>query len=116
MPTFSAAYTTAGNPYNVLNVVSGVQTTGVTPRTGVTARPAAPRNCSRLEISCDDEVAGTIRVASGPPASITNLVGKELAVNTSIIFESKDKMGQYSLADKSFAVSADGMIVHIDYE
>lgn len=117
MPTFSAAYASANNPYNIFNVISGQQTTGVTKRTGVSTQPAASRNWSRLSIMIDDSIAGNIYLTSGgPPASATNLVGEKIPSGDSKLLAGEGNMRAISLADKSFAVDTTGMILHITYE
>ncbi len=116
MPTFSAAYTTAGGPYNVFNVISGAQTAGVTPSVGASVRPAASRNYSRLEIMVDSSVIGILYVSTGPPANAVNKLGSQVPNGQRLTWVSEGKMGAISLADKSFFPDTTGMIVHITYE
>lgn len=78
MPEFSATFTTLNAPYNIFDVISGQQTTGVTPRTGSKTQVAGistARNWSRLQITVDGLVAGILYVATDKTVSATNLIG-----------------------------------------
>src|SRR5258705_8566834 len=78
MPMISAAFTTAGNPYNVYNVVRGVQTTGVTQQTGSKVATNPSVNSPKIDINVDDLVAGKIYVGRNSAASAANRVGRPL--------------------------------------
>lgn len=116
MPTFSATYTTAGGPYNIFDVISGAQTTGVTPRTGSKVSIAPSRNYSRLEIAVDGSVGNAIYLTDDPTADAANLVGLPILAGETRLIGANESNRVVSLASKWFSPDTNNMIVHIDYQ
>ena len=116
MPMISAAFTTAGNPYNVYNVIRGVQTTGVTQQVGSKVATGPSVNTPKLDINVDDLVAGKIYVARASNASATNRVGRPLFSGDNRTWQGGVGHAVFGMNTLWFAVDTDGVVVHIDYE
>ena len=116
MPTVSASFTTAGAPYNIFDVISGAQTTGVTLQTGSKRLIAPPRNFSRLDITVDPNSPGGIYLTDDPTASATNSVGKPILAGDSTLIAGNETNRQVSLKTKYFAPTDNGTIVHFSME
>lgn len=116
MPSFSAAFTTANAPYNIYNVIAGLQLTGVTPRTGSKVAINPPRNVSFLQITVDGLVAGILYFTSDASVSAANKVGTPLPSGDNHPFNSQFKQQAISLINKYFDIDTTGMVVHFEWE
>ena len=112
---FDATFTTAGNPYNIYNVLSGLQTTGVTKQTG-SKNFNISRNVSVLRITVDGVVAGIVYVTSDATVSATNKVGNPILSGDSRIFQGEGNMRSFSIANRYFAVDSNLMLIHFEVE
>jgi len=116
MATFTAAFTIAGGPYNLFNVIAGVQTTGVTAKTGSKVGIAPSRNYSKVLLQVSSEVAGIVYITSDATANATNKVGFQIASGDSYLWDGEGGMKGIPLPPKYFAPDTNGMVVTINYE
>lgn len=116
MPTLDFSVTIAGGPYNVLNVIQGVQTTGVTQKTGSAVKPAQLPNSPYINIMVDPSVAGTAYVGNNNQVSAANLVGRPLLSGDNRLYDACQNINNvFSLANLWFAVDTDNMVIHLEW-
>lgn len=115
MGSLSASFKTANAPYNIFNVISGAQTTGVTLKTGSKVSISPSRNYSRLQLTVDGVVSGIIYWTMDATVSATNLVGTPLPSGDNKEFSSNSGNRTISLQSIYFAPDTDDMVIHLDW-
>ena len=102
-----------GNLYNLYNVITGVQTIGVTINSPNKTMPGISRNCDRLVIS-SDPINGANEIAYGDGSIDTDgTKGKVLLAGDSDVLQSPPAV---SLPNKFLSVSANDTLVNLYWE
>ncbi len=111
----SVALTTAGNPYRILDVIRGVQTTGVTLQTGAKVQPSASPNTARLVVQADStNGAKLVRICD---SSVTTTNGIVLtATSAPFVYMGEGSNRHISMANKWVAVDTNATIVNFQWE
>ena len=112
----SATFKKANAPYNVFNVIAGIQTTGVTLKTGSKVAIAPSRNYTRLDISVDPSTGGLLYWTSDATVSATNLVGFPIQNGDSFTWQGEGGMKGIPLPPIYFDVDTDDLLVHFNYQ
>lgn len=116
MPSLSASFLKANGPYNLYNVLAGLQTIGVTLKTGSKVAISLPRNVSFLQFTIDGVVAGVFYFTTDSSVSATNLVGTPIPSGDNIKWKGEGNMRSISLPVRYFDIDTDNMVVHFDWE
>ena len=105
--------TAAGSPYNVFNVITGAQTTGITQQGGssIYGKPTSP-NWQYLSIVADPG-NGTKKAFTGD-AKVTTTNGTPLSAGAQALYKTGD-LPRISLTDKWWAVDTDATIVILEW-
>lgn len=112
---FTGQFTVAGGPYNIFQVITGAQTTGVTKKTGcTTVSPYNPVNVTTLDLSPTTEVAGKVYVGDRN-VSATNKNGVPVVTGDTLSYGVGHR-GTICLSDEYFAPDTDNIVIAIAWK